>query len=682
MSDNFGKNKIIEFREIVILIIIIGLLYLVSRANYLFFHSLVEIFSIFIAYVIFLIVWKSRARLENRALIFIGIAYFFVASLDLLHTFAYKGMGIFPQSNTNLPTQLWIAARYLESVSLLIAPLLLTGTYAGYAKKNIEPAAKRKFFSRVFLIYTGITFALILSIFVFRNFPDCYIEGSGLTPFKVISEYLICFILFLALIALYTKKAAFDERVFRLLAASIVITIFEELAFTLYVDVYGFFNFVGHCLKILAFYLIYKAIIETGFDDPYTLLFRELKLSEEALRQESIFLRDDQGFLYSMLGIKRKEQDINPKTTGLREKEKNQFPLIQNIYGFIGIRINKNFELTFMEGAVKEITGYEKEDFLSRKVKWIDIVVPEDRALVSDQVKKAMSDSDTSIELEYRIKSRSGEIKWVRVVLQKMPAVSTKKDRMQGFIRDITGRKKAEEALIKIEKARIKEIHHRIKNNLQVISSLLDLQAEAFSNAETCRKQDVIEAFLESQNRVISMALIHEELYKSKEADSLDFSAYLQKLTGELFHSYNLRKEDISLETELEQAYLGMDTAIPLGIIVNELISNSLKHAFPGGKKGQISLILKSVEKIPQDTENPGSGGECKLHGNFHYLLRVSDNGKGLEEGISFQESETLGFQLINLLVEQIDGCIELRKDKGTEFTIWFNNIEKLDAEK
>jgi two-component sensor histidine kinase len=173
------------------------------------------------------------------------------------------------------------------------------------------------------------------------------------------------------------------------------------------------------------------------------------------------------------------------------------------------------------------------------------------------------------------------------------------------------------------------------------------------------------------------MALIHEELYRSKGADSLDFFAYLQKLTEELFRSYNLRKEDISLKMELEQAYLGMDTAIPLGIIVNELVSNSLKHAFPRGEKGQISLNLKSVENPSRKMEDPESGPECNVKGSFRYLLRVSDNGKGIEGGISFQESETLGFQLVNLLVEQIDGCIELKKDKGAEFTIWFNNIEK-----
>jgi hypothetical protein len=158
-------------------------------------------------------------------------------------------------------------------------------------------------------------------------------------------------------------------------------------------------------------------------------------------------------------------------------------------------------------------------------------------------------------------------------------------DGLLEFVTEISERKKAEEILAKIEEARIKEIRHRIKNNLQVISSLLDLQVEAFPHLETCNVSKVIDAFKDSQNRVAPMALIHEELYRSKGTDSLDFTAYIQKLTQELFSSYNLRNEDISLKMNLEQAYLGMDTAIPLGIVANELVSNSLKYAFPDGKK-------------------------------------------------------------------------------------------------
>ncbi len=154
-------------------------------------------------------------------------------------------------------------------------------------------------------MYAGVTTACILSIFPLRNFPDSYIEGLGLTRFKIISEYIISLILLCSLAVLYSRKERFEERVYRLIAASIAVTIFGETAFTLYTDVYGFYNFIGHFFKILSFYLIYKAIIETSFDDPYTLLFRELKKSEEALRQETIFLRDDQGRIYSLLGVKR-----------------------------------------------------------------------------------------------------------------------------------------------------------------------------------------------------------------------------------------------------------------------------------------------------------------------------------------------------------------------------------------
>jgi two-component sensor histidine kinase len=232
-------------------------------------------------------------------------------------------------------------------------------------------------------------------------------------------------------------------------------------------------------------------------------------------------------------------------------------------------------------------------------------------------------------------------------------------------------RKKAEEALAEIEEARIKEIHHRIKNNLQVISSLLSLQAEKFTDPK------ILDAFKDSQNRIVSMALIHEELYQGNETDNLDFAAYIQKLIRELFSSYNLRNEDISLKMNLEETYLGMDTAIPLGIIVNELVSNSLKHAFSDRKQGEINIILKKTEDPNISKKGSEANSECKQEKDFHYTLTVSDNGQGIPEEIYLQDVDSLGLQLVNILVEQIDGCIELRRDHGTEFTIWFSSIEK-----
>ena len=161
------------------------------------------------------------------------------------------------------------------------------------------------------------------------------------------------------------------------------------------------------------------------------------------------------------------------------------------------------------------------------------------------------------------------------------------------IVRDITERKEAEEALANIEIARKKEIHHRIKNNLQVISSLLDLQAEKFNNRKDIKDSEVLEAFRESQDRVISMALIHEELYKGGGIDTLDFSSYIEELAKNLFLTYRLGNTDISLNMDLEEnIFFDMDTAVPLGMIVNELVSNSLKHAFIGRDKGEIQIKL------------------------------------------------------------------------------------------
>ncbi len=245
-------------------------LFLSSLHSYLLFHNLAEIFSIVIACAIFMFAWNARHFLQNNYLLFIGIAYLFVAGLDLIHTFAYKGMRVFPGDDANLPTQLWIAARYLQSISLLIAPLLL--------RRKLNPYY-------VFIGYALAVGLLLGAIFYWHVFPVCYIEGVGLTPFKKISEYIISLILLASVALLLKKRIGFDEGVLNLLILSIIFTIGAELAFTLYVSVYGLPNIIGHLFKIVAFYLIYKAIIETGLVRPYDLLFRDLKQSEETLQQ-------------------------------------------------------------------------------------------------------------------------------------------------------------------------------------------------------------------------------------------------------------------------------------------------------------------------------------------------------------------------------------------------------------
>jgi len=250
---------------------ILCLLYLTSIHNYLLFHSLVEIFSILVAWGIFIIAWNSRRFVTNNYLLMIGVAYLFIGFLDLLHTLSYKGMGVFTGYGANLPTQLWILARYVESISLLIAPLFLT--------RKVKATA-------LLLGYLVTTVLLLMTIFYWNIFPTCYIEGTGLTTFKKLSEYVISFILVFSIIFIAKKRNAFDTTIYKLVVTSIIITIGSELAFTFYLSVYGISNFVGHFLKLVSFYLIYEAIIKTGFLKPYNLLFKDLKKTESNLRLE------------------------------------------------------------------------------------------------------------------------------------------------------------------------------------------------------------------------------------------------------------------------------------------------------------------------------------------------------------------------------------------------------------
>ena len=246
-------------------------LYLTSLYSYLLFHSLAEIFSIVIAFSIFILAWNCRNLIDNNYLIFLGIAYLFVGFIDIIHTLAYTGMGVFREYNSNLPTQLWIAARYLESISLLLACFILK-------KKRIK-------FNLVLLGYIVTVSLLFLSIFYWRIFPSCFVEGSGLTPFKKISEYIISLILAASLFFLLKRKEKFGRKILQWLVISILLTIASELAFTFYISVYGLSNLIGHIFKIISFYFIYQAIVVTGLTQPHELLFINLQKSEEKFRE-------------------------------------------------------------------------------------------------------------------------------------------------------------------------------------------------------------------------------------------------------------------------------------------------------------------------------------------------------------------------------------------------------------
>lgn len=380
------------------------------------------------------------------------------------------------------------------------------------------------------------------------------------------------------------------------------------------------------------------------------------------------YLLNENGVVCRILGVVKDITERKLAQEKLEASEEKYRSFTQNFKG-IAFQLNKDLAPEFVHGAVEKITGYTEEDFMSGKIFWEDLVHPVDLPSVFKQVMRIKNSSGAyDAEFEYRIKCKDGKIKWVNEFYQKIPGKDGKPDKYQGAVYDITEKKEAEEALAKMKEARIKEIHHRIKNNLQVIFSLLDLQAEKFED------EKVREAFRESQDRIISMALIHEELYQEKNIETLNFAAYIKKLSETLFQTYRLDHPGVSLEIDLqEDVFLDVDTAVPLGIIINELVSNSLKHAFPGQKEGKIRIRLNKAIK---DESRPEGGkgekpGDIGLYpGDTGLHITVSDNGIGISENIDIKNPDTLGLQLVNALVNQLDGELELKKEKGTEFAI------------
>jgi two-component sensor histidine kinase len=218
---------------------------------------------------------------------------------------------------------------------------------------------------------------------------------------------------------------------------------------------------------------------------------------------------------------------------------------------------------------------------------------------------------------------------------------------------DITQRKKAEEKVkqsLKEKEMLLKEIHHRVKNNLMVISSLLNLQSQYDKD------QEVLGMIKETQSRARSMAIIHERLYQSEDLKTIDFGKYIRTLAMELSRTYRVSPDLVKLHINVEDVKLDINTSIPLGLIVNELVSNSMKHAFPDGRNGEIDIDFYLKDDV--------------------YSLNVCDNGIGFPEDLDFRKTESLGLQLVNTLSGQIDATVELDRSQGTDFIIKFRETE------
>jgi PAS domain S-box-containing protein len=369
--------------------------------------------------------------------------------------------------------------------------------------------------------------------------------------------------------------------------------------------------------------------------------------------------------------VKKRTGELENAYNSLKESEE-RYRIVTEQTGQLVYDYNVEEDTSDWAGNIEEITGYTPEKYKNMSLSFfLSCIHPEDRKMFLKKYHRLLTIGGT-YGSEYRFKKENGEYIYVENSGVCLKDERSKVKRILGAVKDVTERKKAEEILANIETLRKREIHHRIKNNLQVISSLLDLQAEKLKNRKHAEDSDVLAAFRESQDRVLSIALIHEELHECRGTDKLSFCPYLEKLIENLFETYRVGNVDLSLFTDLEEnIFFDMDIAVPLGLIVNEIVSNSLKYAFSGRDKGTIRIRLcreeagESASKVPENKED-------YKREITNFVLTVSDNGVGLPENFNPEDSDTLGIQLIFILIDQLEGRLELKTDSGTEFIIRF----------
>jgi PAS domain S-box-containing protein len=581
-------------------------LYLCSLYNYLLFHSFAEIFSIVVACSIFIIAWNARRFLDNSYFMFLGVAFLFVGAVDLVHTLAYSGMGVFPGYGTNLATQLWLVARYFQSLSLLIAPLLI---------------GRKLRVNFLFLSYGVAISLLLVSIFYWQNFPVCFVEGVGLTPFKKISEYVISLILLGAIFTMFQKRREFDISVLRFLFAAIIVTIASELSFTLYQSPFGLPNLIGHFLKIVSFYLIYKAIIETSLIRPYDLLFRNLKQSEDRYRD-------------------------------LYEEAPN---------AYFSCRVDGHIERA--NRSARELLGYSRDELVGRPVLDLYADTPNGKAKAEGVFQRFLAGEEISNE-ELEMRQADGGNVWVSLSVRPIRDKEGRVVASRSIVVDISGHKRLEQ----LKDDFIGLVSHELRSPMTVITGAINTaltEAERLSPEETHQllKDAALEAELLSNilGNLLELSRVQaNRLFLHTEA--IDVRRVVQDAVEGIKRQSSAHQFMVSLPRKLPPVY-----ADPLRLerILYNLLENAVKYSPQGGK---IRVSVKpEKEHLIISVSDQGVGisaaDQGKLFAPFQRLEEFRPEGT---RGVG------LGLLVCRRLVEAHGGQIWVESELGRGSTFFF----------
>ena len=605
----------------------------VAFYNFLLFHTLAEGVAITIGVMMCAVAWQTYQFSPNSFLIFLANGFFWVSVLDFLHACSYKGINIFPGNNTDVPTQFWIAARYCQAVLLLVSPYFLARKVSSIWS---------------FFIFGGV--AAVLTVGIFRGvFPDAYVEGQGLTPFKVYSEYVIVGILVAAIGHFWQARRLLEAPTFNIFVLSILTTIGSEIAFTLYDNVYELSNIAGHVLKFYSYSLIYISIVREMLTKPYL-----------ALRQESVLHQRTDVALAESERQKRLILNTLPDLVWLKDVSGKYLacnPVFERLYG----------------AREAEIVGKSDHDFVDRDL--ADFFRRHDRNAMEangptiNEERLTFADDGHSIEAETiktPLKDESGKVIGVL-----------------GIARDISARKEAERALNEAKDLAEKSsqaksdflasMSHELRTPLNAILGYSQLLEYLPSSKLSEKQREYVDNIIKSGEDLL--ALINDVIDLARvESDRLAIfleSLPLSDIIAESVRHLALvsQAKDIEVVDEVSRGEFPnvLSDRVRCKQILINLVGNAVKYSNPGAKVW-IRAAVREGKFIRVSIVDEGIGIPEDRHGELFQMFN-----RAQRDPMRTVEGTGVGLAVTKMLLARLGGRIGFESEEGKGSTFWFD---------
>ena len=636
----FKANSLFIFIPFIILLA--GVLYLLSLHNYLLYHTLIEFAGIIIVFTIFVIGWNTRKFSGNNMIIILAAGYLAVGAIDMLHTLTFTGLGIFPDINSNPPTQFWISARYLEATAFLLAAL--------YLARPVKVQPNNFLFG---FIATGI----LLAYTIFAGyFPDCYLEGRGLTTFKIASEYVISAMFIAAGILFWKKRKHLERNILCMLLFAGAFTVMSEMSFTLYEDVYGFFNYLGHIFKLFSIGLIFNALIYQSLTNPFQLLFREVSETNKKLSHNE-----------------RKFRDL--------VEQSSDWILETDLKG----------EIVYSNPNAKELTGYDLNEILGSSL--FGFMDPDEAGKHIEHLFNIAARQEPFYQLEITILHKDGH---PLVFETNGKPVFNEEGQLKGYrgiAREITGRKKAEHELMQAKKNAeqanltknrfLAKMSHEIRNPMNVIMGSNEILSS--TNLSHTQKEwtEMVKVSAKALLNMINDVIDYSRIEAGKlKLNRLQFDLY--KEVESIISSF----DDQASEKGLQLSF-NVEGNLPSKVIgdpdkLRQVLSKLLENAIIFTRQGEVTVTLKPAERKTWQAENNQQPECCSL---FPVNFSVQDEGIGMsaeqvdtliqntyqvdgQKSSGEHKEPGLGLALSNSIIKLMGGSIEVKStiNKGSTF--------------